>query len=252
MEEAPLITTEIAPARKHRTFNLIWLPLVFFLGVGVGYLLRGSNIVGGSASKAAVTPPVAENQGQPAAQTTPRKVTRYDVPDDNDPALGPANAPITIIEFSDYECPFCARWQAEVLPRLQEAYPNQVRLVYRDFPLTSIHGDALSAAEAANCAGEQGAYWKYHDKLFAAENGLGKDALLKYANDLGLDSPAFESCLNSEKYKDEVEGDLNFATELGVRSTPTFFINGLAIVGAQPFEVFQGVIDKELAGEIPK
>ncbi len=252
MDEAPLIAPKTAPSRRRLSINIIWLPLVFFLGVGVGYLLRGSNVITGPASKAAVGTISPGGQDQPAAQTTPRKVTRYDVTDDNDPALGPANAPITIIEFSDYECPFCAKWQAEVLPRIQQAYPTQVRLVYRDFPLTSIHSDALSAAEAANCAGDQGAYWKYHDKLFAAENGLGKDALLKYASDLGLEMTAFESCLNSEKYKSEVEGDLNFAVDLGVRSTPTFFINGLAIVGAQPFEVFKGVIDKELAGEIPK
>jgi protein-disulfide isomerase len=139
-----------------------------------------------------------------------------------------------------------------VLPRLFETYPDQVRLVYRDFPLTSIHSSAFAAAEAANCAGEQDAYWAYHDKLFVSELGLGKGAFEQYAGQLGLDMEAFNACVGDRRYQEEVAADIDYAMNLGIRSTPTFFINGIALVGAQPFEVFKDVIDKELAGEFPQ
>lgn len=223
------------------------VPLAFVLGLGAGYLIWSPK--GGGEGQTAGQPVAA---AQPAAQGTPQKVTRYDVPVDDDPAIGPASAAITIVEFSDYQCPYCTKWQEEVLPLIQQAYPDQVRLVYRDFPLTSIHPEAFPAAEAANCAGEQGAYWPYHDKLFGEQYGLGAEAYQKYATEVGLDMQKFNDCTSSKRYQDEINRDLDFATNLGVRSTPTFFINGIALVGAQPFEVFKDVIDKELAGEIPK
>jgi protein-disulfide isomerase len=118
--------------------------------------------------------------------------------------------------------------------------------------LTSIHPDAFPAAVASLCAEEQGAYWPYHDKLFSDELGLSRDAFIQYAVDLELDSDAFEACLESGKFDDFIREDMKFAFDLGVQSTPTFFINGLAIVGAQPIDVFKQVIDQELAGEIPE
>ena len=148
--------------------------------------------------------------------------------------------------------PLLQRWNADVYGELKEQYPDQVRLVYRDFPLESIHANAFPAAEAANCANEQGQFWPYHDMLFSMEKGLSTRAYTDYASELGLNLDDFEACLESGKYKEEVQADFDFAAELGVRSTPTFFINGIALVGAQPFEVFQDVIEKELAGEIPK
>ena len=124
--------------------------------------------------------------------------------------------------------------------------------MYRNLPLTSIHPDAFPAAVASLCAEEQGAYWPYHDKLFSDELGLSRDAFIQYAVDLELDSGAFEACLDSGKFDDFIREDMDFAFNLGVQSTPTFFINGLAIVGAQPLDVFRQVIDQELAGEIPE
>ena len=132
------------------------------------------------------------------------------------------------------------------------AYPGQIRFVYRNLPLTSIHPEAFPAAVAALCAGDQGAYWPYHDKLFSDELGLNHDAYIQYAVDLELDSDAFEACLESGKFDDFIQEDMDFALNIGVRSTPTFFINGLAVVGAQPIDVFKQVIDQELAGEIPE
>jgi len=174
------------------------------------------------------------------------------VPEDDDPVLGSSNAPITIIEFSDFECPYCRRWHTEVFDRIREDYPDQVRFVYRDFPLKSIHPNAVPAAEAANCANEQDAFWEFSEKLYSGAYALSDDTYLAVAGELGLDLEAFEECYTSGRYADEVEADYQYAGNLGVRSTPTFFLNGLPIVGAQPYEVFKDVIDKELAGEIPK
>jgi protein-disulfide isomerase len=191
---------------------------------------------------------------QPAAQAPAEdepQFIRYDVPSDGFPSIGPADAPITIVEFSDYQCPYCRRWHEQVYEPLLAAYPGQIRLVYRHLPLTSIHPDAFSAAEAAMCAGEQNAYWQYHEKLFSSDS-LGASVYIQYAQELSLDMTAFETCLSERRYQEAIQRDLDFAVNLGVRSTPTFFINGLAIVGAQPLSVFKQVIDQELAGEIPK
>jgi protein-disulfide isomerase len=125
-------------------------------------------------------------------------------------------------------------------------------MVHRNLPLTSIHPDAMSAAIAAMCAEDQGAFWPFHDKLFSDEYGLNRNAYIQYAADLGLDGSAFETCLDSGKFDDFIRQDMDFAFNLGVQSTPTFFINGLAVVGAQPLDVFKQVIDQELAGEIPE
>lgn len=217
------------------------LPLAFVTGLAVGFLFWGR---GNPATPAAVAVDVSPTSDAVAATDVP---TRYDVPTDDDPAFGPADAPVTLIEFSDYECPYCQKWHNEVLPKLIEAYPDQVRFVYRDFPLTSIHSNAAPAAEAANCAGEQGQYWTYNNLLFEQSEGLGKDALVSYANQLGLDQEKFTECVDSRRHQEEVEADFEFASNFGIRSTPTFFINGRAVVGAQPFEVFQSLIDDELS-----
>jgi protein-disulfide isomerase len=149
--------------------------------------------------------------------------------------LGPDNAPITIIEFSDYECPYCKRWHDDSFERLIETFPDEVRFVYRDFPLTNIHPNAAPAAEAANCAHEQGRFWDFHRKLFSTTL-LNHQVYLSYAEELGLDQAAFEECVSSRRYQDEVIADLEWAINLGISSTPTFFINGIAIVGAQPLK----------------
>ena len=179
-----------------------------------------------------------------------QQVTRYPVPEDGDPSYGPADAPITIIEFSDFECPYCQRWHEEVWKKLVVTYPTQIRLVYRDFPLYSIHPNAGSAANAAECANEQGKYWEFHDLLFSGTEKLGESAYQTYANALNMDIPSFQRCLDENRYAAEVTADFEYASSLGISSTPTFFINGVALIGAQPFEVFQEVIELELAGKL--
>ncbi|MBL7163769.1 MAG: thioredoxin domain-containing protein [Anaerolineales bacterium] len=224
------------------------LPLAFVIGLAVGYIFWGRAAPDATAAAAAPAPAAADEAPE---QAQPQEVQRYDISEDDDPVWGADEAPITIIEFSDYECPYCRKWHMEVWPQIQEAYPDQVRLVYRDFPLTTIHANATPAAAAANCAGDQDAYWEYSERLYGMELGLDKKAYEQYANELELDLEAFADCLESGRQNEEVTADYEYAVNLGVRSTPTFFINGIALVGAQPFEVFQNLIEQELSGEIP-
>jgi protein-disulfide isomerase len=234
---------------KRSHFYAILTVLAFAVGVLLGYVVWGYPSEDGSQAQVAA-PPAAPAAAQ-AQATEPPQFQRYDIPTEGSPTLGPANAPITIVEFSDYQCPFCRRWHEEVYEPLLAAYPGKIRMVYRHLPLTSIHPDAQPAAEAAMCAGDQDAYWTFHDKLFSSDS-LSTQTFLQYAQDLSLNVEQFQACITERKYQKAVEADIDFAVNLGVRSTPTFFINGLAVVGAQPLEVFQQVIDKELAGEIPK
>ncbi|MBP1701973.1 MAG: oxidoreductase family protein [Chloroflexi bacterium] len=235
---------------KRPTLNVnIWfLPLAFAIGLLVGFAFWGRSTTQNSAVSA-------DTAGLGAQGSTPeatQQIKRYPVTVDDDPTLGSANAPITVIEFSDFQCPYCQKWEQEVYGQLLQDYGDKIRFVYRDFPLTSIHPQAQPAAEAAECANEQGAFWKYHDKLFGMESPLGADTYVKYASELGLDMTKFQQCLTDHRYQAEVTADLEYATNLGINSTPTFFINGIPVVGAQPYSVFKYVIDKELAGELPK
>jgi protein-disulfide isomerase len=247
--DSPVDDEEDTITFKRSHFYAALSVLTFFFGLVLGAVLTNMGLLQrlGFISQAASP---ASGSVLEAPATAEKQYVRYDIPTAGYPARGPSAAPITIVEFSDYQCPFCRRWHAEVSQELFAAYPGQIRLVYRNLPLTSIHPDAFSAAEAALCAGDQQAFWDYHDKLFGGEL-LGTGVYLQYARDLNLDLKAFEACLDDRKYQDTIQSDSDFAINLGVRSTPTFFVNGLAIVGAQPLEVFRQVIDKELAGEIP-
>lgn len=171
---------------------------------------------------------------------------RYEVAlADTDPSLGSASAPVTIVEFSDFQCPFCLR-VAPTLKQLREAYGDRIRIVWKDFPLTSIHPQAFKAAEAAHCAREQGKFWEFHDVLFANQQALLVESLKQYAVDLGLDAAAFNTCLDTSKYNDRVQQHMGIGTGLGVNSTPTTFVNGRRVTGAQPYEVFSAIIEEEL------
>jgi protein-disulfide isomerase len=158
---------------------------------------------------------------------------------------GNPKAPVMIVEFSDYQCPYCHQAEPTVKQVLAK-YGDKVSLAYRDFPLTAIHSQAEIAAEASHCALEQGKFWEYHDQLFTASK-LEKDALIDYARNLKLDDKQFESCLTSEKYKADIEKDLEAGRKAGVSGTPGFFINGIELSGAQGLDAFGRVIDDELA-----
>jgi protein-disulfide isomerase len=174
---------------------------------------------------------------------------------DDDPVLGDAKAKVLIIEFGDYQCPSCRMFWREVEPRLKKDYidTGKVKLVFRDFPIVQIHPEAMLAAMAADCAGDQNKYWQYHDKVFR-EQDKGEDGLVrfkaadlkKWAKDTGLDTTAFNACLDSERYKDEVAKDKADGDAVGIPGTPMFFINGQVVGGAQPYPVFKKIIDEEL------
>lgn len=160
------------------------------------------------------------------------------------PAKGPMNAPIELIEFSDFQCPFCQRAHPTVAQVLN-TYGDKIRFVYRNYPLPN-HPNARPAAEAAQCANEQGKFWPYHDRLFANPTKLADSDLKQAAAELGLDSGRFNACFDSHRFKEVVETDIKEGNEAGVNGTPAFFINGRLVSGAQPFDAFKRIIDDEL------
>jgi protein-disulfide isomerase len=161
------------------------------------------------------------------------------------PARGPADAKITIVEFSDFECPFCSKAE-ESVTEVEQKFAGKVRVVYRHFPL-SFHSHAQKAAEAAACAEEQGKFWEMHKQLFANQRSLEVADLKSHAAAVGLDAAKFAECLDGSKTKDKVEADAKAGAEAGVNGTPAFFINGKVISGALPFSEFEKVINAELA-----
>ena len=163
-----------------------------------------------------------------------------------DPSLGSASATVTLIEFSDFQCPFCQR-VAPTIKEIRARYGDKVRIVWKDFPLTQIHPQAFKAGEAAHCAGEQGKFWEYHDQLFGNQQSLNPPDLKRYAATLSLNAATFDQCLDSSKYAERVRDGVALGTTLGVNSTPTVYVNGRVLAGAQPLEAFVALIDEELA-----
>lgn len=163
----------------------------------------------------------------------------------DDPARGPAEAPVQIVEFSDFDCPYCQR-ATETIERLLEEFTGQIRFVYKDYPLPT-HPDAFKAAEAGNCAHEQGRFWELHDAMFANQGALSVDELHAYAENLGLDTDAFAECLDSGRHTATVERDMEIGDSYGVSSTPTLFLNGRAVLGAAPYDTFADIVREEIA-----
>jgi len=161
------------------------------------------------------------------------------------PSKGPADAPVTIAEFSDFECPFC-RAVFPTLKRIEQEYKDKVRIVYFQFPLVSLHTRARKAAEASLCAYEQNKFWEFHDAMFSDQQNLAVDDLKKKAAKLSLDMKTFNSCLESGKYLNEIQSDVAEGVRIGVSGTPAMFINGRLMVGAQPYGEIQKVIEDEL------
>lgn len=235
----------------------------FFIGslwTKLQYLEKGGTAVQGTTTVNAqgTGQQVAAPQAVPTEDLSPKKVSI-----DNDAVLGDKNAKVTLIDFSDYECPFCKRYFDDTFSQIKKNYidTGKIKYVYRDLPL-SFHQNAHKEAEAAECAREQGGdevYYKYHDEIFTRTTsngtGLALTELSVIATDLGLDGTALQSCLDAGKYKAEVDKDLADATAVGASGTPTFFIGkstpdgviiGTKLVGAQPYSAFQVEIDKQL------
>jgi len=188
---------------------------------------------------------VLRSRAQIAVHLVEPPVFRVDVSTDGAPFIGESDALVTIVEFSDFQCPYCKR-VLPTLTQLRSRYGAKIRLVFRDFPLDSLHPLARRAAEAARCAHDQGKFWDYHDILFVNAPNASPPQLKEYADKVGLDGPRFEQCLSSGTHTAGVQKDLDEGLRLGVTGTPGFFINGQFLSGAQPLENFVRLIEEEL------
>lgn len=171
-------------------------------------------------------------------------IDQADVVTSDDPSLGPEDAKVTIVEFGDFQCPFC-RESFPIVREVLSSYEGQVRYIWRDFPASSVHPQAVLAAVAGECVAEQdeSKFWAFHDQLFINQNDLSQEALTRYAQGIGVDVNDFTECIIEEKYSMEVTLDYNDGIEAGVTGTPTFFINGRRIPGVIPLNVFKDIID---------
>jgi protein-disulfide isomerase len=230
-------------------FNYVVIAIAFFL---LGSLISGAavsalfnaNSVENQALIANAAQAVAGSSGNGQEVAGLVQGNTYNVSMDNDPFRGSADAPVTIIEFSDFHCAFCGRFAAETLDPLLKNYEGRVRLVYRDYPFQT--SGSVVAALAGQCMNEQGKFWEFHDLTFKNQQALTREQFITYAQQLGVDVTAFTTCLDSQKYMDKVQKDVADAQALGVNGTPAFFVNGRFISGAQAYSVFASFIDQEL------
>ncbi len=218
-----------------------------------GAILIAAVMISGSILYARLSAGQALIQQQTQGDTTSQYIT---VGTDDDPVLGDPNAPVTMIEFSDFQCPYCRAFWRDTLPLIKQNYidTGKVKLVYRDFPL-SIHPNSMLGAQAADCAIDQGKFWQMHDEIFSQQDKQGIDTIPftqadteKWAAAVGLNVGQFHSCVTAGNYTDEINKDIADGTAAGVDGTPTFSINGLKVVGAQPYAVFQSAIEQALQG----
>ncbi len=230
------MTNQITNSQK----NVYLIPLAIII---TGIIIAGAIIYTkvpqssvGPSEKSEIT------QVAPPAQVAPSKEFTIT---EKDHVRGNFQAPVTIIEFSDFQCPFCQRFHPTVQQILDD-YPNQVRWVYKHFPLDSIHSEARPSAEASECAAEQGKFWEFTDALFENQSRLGSNLYEELASQIGLNSSQFESCISSRKYKDKVEADYQEGIAAGVRGTPGGFINGRVIPGAVPYESLKAFVEQAL------
>lgn len=240
---------------KRTTVNYVLIGFSFFvIGLVIGFLgydrfaannrTENEALLSAAASTFVASVPTSGAVAGPTARPTLDPSVRYDVVPAGNPAIGPEDAPITMIEFGDFRCGYCKRFQDETLTPLLERYEGQIRFVYRDYPILS--PDSLTAALAAECADDQGAFWEFHDRVYTEQN-LARDVFIQYATDMGLDVDTFTTCLDEQVHLEEVMADYDAGTTTPMTGTPTFFINGRILIGAQPIDTFINAIDAELA-----
>jgi len=253
---------------KKSTYNNMLMAIVaaiaiaaFFGGYSIGTFDDSDSDLTGeqlkeilSEIKTAPTPQPAQQSPRPSAPQT------FTVSIDGEPVKGNPDAPVTVVEFSDFQCPFCSRFFEQTLPLIEKNYidTGKIKFVYKDLPLDNLHPNARSAHIAAECADEEGKFWEYHDVLFQKQAEWQRltssdldITLSQFAVDLGMQAASFESCMESQDIADEVNQDTLEAAKYGATGTPTFFIGNekdgfIKLVGAQPYAAFQGVIDEQL------
>lgn len=236
---------------KKSTYNKILAAVVVLaiaLSFTAGYVTGGSGKATANIAGSALAPT------QPPAPQAQPPAGRTQVSLDDDPQIGDKNAKVAVIEFSDFQCPFCGRFFTQTLPQVKSEYVDtgKVRFVYRDFPLDTIHPQATPAAQAAECADEQGQFWEYHDKIFQNQASMNDASYKAWAAELGLNTQQFNQCYDSKKYSSEIQKDFQDGVTAGVSGTPTFYIGNtqkgyVQLVGAQPYSVIKQAIDQELA-----
>lgn len=235
---------------KINTYLVITLVIFsFFLGMLTNKVLSLENTLKNQVSN------TANAQSDINAPSEPPLPDEFDVSTGNLPILGSDNAKVTIVVFSDFQCPFCKQFVDNSYTQILDTYvkSNKIKFAFRHYPLTSIHANAQKASEAGECANEQNKFWNYHDLLFKKQTEWSPQStdeavisFTNYASELGLNINQFQSCLNNDKYKDKVEKDIEDGNKAGVDGTPTLFINGTRLVGAQPFSQIKQLIEKKL------
>ncbi len=232
--------------------RLMYVVLLFAFLV-IGYLLGSLYPIKGGALSQNTNPTTGTQQAAPEEAPAPEPETVLEkLKNPRLPAKGDKNAPVTIVEFSDFECPFCARFYSETLPKIQKEYidTGKVKLVYMHYPL-SFHAKAKPLANAAECANDQGKFWEMHDKIFenntsGALSAATDDTYKQWAAELGLNTTNFNTCYDNKTFESEIDKEFTLGGELGVSGTPAFYINGRQLIGAMPFESFKAIIDEEL------
>ena len=236
---------DATPSKTAFAFGLV-------LGVGgsalVGFILLVSLFFSGKlpSTGLAVNSKVAQAPSPSAEPSAPSGPVDIKL-SDTDHAIGPKNAKVTVVEYSDFQCPYCGRFFTGAIQPMLKDYKDKVRFIYRNFPLDQIHPQARPAAIAAECAAEQGKFWEYHDQLFAKQQTLSDSVYTEIAKGLKLDEKKFANCQKSDRPGKKIDADTQGGLGYGVQGTPTTFINGVEISGAQPYENLKAAIDAALA-----
>jgi protein-disulfide isomerase len=231
---------DVIVLKKSLVVNIGVAALFFILGAATMYVLF---VLPANAATAAL----AQQQGQGAAAQPPQPPARLsNVGLGKLPPQGSPDAPVKIVEFSDFQCPFCKQWTDDTAAALKQKYGDKMVLYYRQFPLTAIHPEAMGGAIASECANEQGKFWNMHDSLFRTQSLLSPENSKSLAASLGLDATKYDDCVAKNTYQADIAADIADGNTYGVSGTPTFFINGVRLVGAQPLDQFSSVIDQEL------
>jgi len=225
--------------------SIISLVINLILGISLYRTKNNNTALAKSNPPANQAANINSNNNQLNNPSAPPTIQSFQITN-KDHVRGNFNAPVTLVEFSDFECPFCGR-AYPTFQKILNDYPDQVRLVYKQFPLTSIHPNSQKAAEASECASEQGKFWEYHDKLFDNQaSGYSIDKFKQWAKELNLDSGKFDNCLDGGKYASKITADQQEGQAKGVNGTPATFVNGQLVSGAQPYENFKQIIDSLL------
>ncbi|MDD9995185.1 MAG: thioredoxin domain-containing protein [Dehalococcoidia bacterium] len=234
------LASRLAEMLSARTVALVVVALAVGFAGGVGYALA-------LLDRTSVAEPRSPQVAAPEEETPSEPFVALDIDLTGRPFLGEPDAPVIVIEMTDYECPFCRRHRQQVLGDLIAEYGGRIRYFSLHFPLTLIHPLAFGASEAAECAHDQGRFWEYNEAMFDSTARLVPETLTALAGDVGMDVAVFSQCLTSGSKRDVVVGDIQVGQRLGVRGTPTFFINGKLLSGARPLDIFRQAIDAELA-----